>query len=432
MVYVTFLICVIFLLLSLKKSDNFYNPTVLFMALWVGILFLNMLGAFGINRASNGAYFYILIGLCALFFGNILGQNTRMYSLSFGRKYKKSASYEIRYNIIYFLMFLTAFFLILDLRVVVNALLHGDSLTIVRTWYTATYGSGANPIEARRGYVEQVVRVILIEPFLSSLPILCAINLYSSKRKKFFLIFSMVLLVFNVVASGGGRLSILTYAITFILGFFIYKRKFLGQILNVKKYKKWIMIFSVIGVIAVIFLTLKRSSTGVIEEIYYYFGMCIPLFDRWIPYIKNSIHTYGLLSFFGIIRIPFLIMEKLGLDVPMTYEIAQKYILQANNFYVVGARSGNSFVSPFYYLYLDAGIFGIILGMFIFGVVSAVLYRRVRQSMDDKRIYFLLLIAQMSLLSFIRWQFIGTSFAMAFIYAIIYFKKTSRKTDSYE
>lgn len=422
MEYISFAICIFLLIFSLKKGDNLYCPTIIFLMMWSIILFLNMINAFGINQATNGAYQYICIGLVSLFLGNLLARNVK-WSVFFLGGHKRAFSYQMRFTAIYCLMILTTLFLFLDLKIAVNGLLQGNSLTTIRDWYGTTYSSGISPIKARRGYMEQVLRVILIEPFLCSLPFLCTINLYSSHRNKIFLLFSIILLVTNVISTGGGRLGILTYAMTFILGFFIYKRKYFMHRLELVKYKKWIKRFSIVGAFAIIFLTLKRSSTGIFEHVYYYFAMCVPLLDRWIPYISNSPHTYGMLSFFGILRIPFLVMEKLGLNVPATYETAQGYILQANQFYSVGAMLGNSFVSPFYYLYLDGGIVGIVLGMFAFGYASEIIYKKARYSLDDKRVYYLLLFCQMAFMSFIRWQFIGTAFAMAFVYAGILFKK---------
>lgn len=422
MVYITLLICIFLLFLSTNKKDNYFNPVFLFFLLWSIILFFNLIHIYGINSARNETYVLIVIGLIALFFGNAIGQNKKLYYFSFAGKSLKEINYELRYTVIYVLMIISAILLLLDMLVVIKALILGNRLTVIRTWYTATYGKGTNPIEARRGFGEQVLRVVLIEPFLTALPILCVINMFWGKRDKRFLGFSIIILIMNVIASGGGRLSILTYAITFIMGFLIYKRdKRLGWSI-VKKYKKFILLFVCLGFVAVVYLTIKRSSTSVVEEVYYYFGMCIPLFDRWLPIIESAQRTHAMLSIFGGARIPFLIMSKLGSQNYPTYELALDYILQANNFYSVGARMGNSFVSPFYYLYLDGGIIGIIIGMFVFGYICAITYRKSLVRLDDRKIYFLLLLIQASLMSFIRWQFIGTAFFMSFIYSLIFFK----------
>lgn len=426
MVYFAFAICILLLILSLRKSKNLYNPVIVFYIVWTIILFFNLIGAYRINKASTITYYYIIVGLISLFLGNIVGQNSKLYHVSFGRK-NNNARYSVRYSIVYFLMLVSAIFLALDVIEVIKALFSGNSLAVIRTWYTATFSSGENPIEARRGFIEQVIRVIIIEPFLCALPVLCAINLYGEKKNNKFICGALCLLILNVIASGGGRLSILTYAFTFIFAFFIYKKRLIIDFSIIRKYKKWILRFSVVGIIAVSYLTMKRAATGIFEEIYYYFGMCIPLFDRWIPYIQSSTHTYGILGGFGLLRIPFLILEGVGFQVPQNYELAQSYIIQANQFYNVGARSGNSFVSPFYYLLLDGGIGGIVIGMFLFGYVSAVTYRKAKRDFDEKKVYFLILLIQAALLSFIRWQFIGTAFTMAFVYSFIFFSKNNKK-----
>lgn len=418
------LVCMVLLMLSFRKSENFYNPTVVYFVLWSCILVFNLLGAYNIKKAQDITYIYVIISLIALFFGNVLGQNSQDVRLAFANKYiGKNHNGKLRYSVIYTLMVLSTIFLILDIQVVVRALLNKNTLTVIRTWYTSTYSTGNNPIEARRGFVEQVIRVVLIEPFFVSLPILCTINLFGDKRNKLFLLSSIGLLILNVLASGGGRLAVLTYALTFIMGFFIYRRDKKISAAKIIKYKKWIISFSVLGVIAVVFLTIKRSSTSVVEEVYYYFSMCIPLLDRWVPVIQSSPRTFGFLSFFGIFRIPFLVLEKIGSNSIEIYSNARNYILQANYFYNVGARFGNSFVSPIYYLYLDGGILGIIIGMFFFGYFGSKTYKKVRLRLEKRRIYFLLLFIQAAFMSFIRWQFIGTAFSLAYLYAVIFFKE---------
>lgn len=427
MMYIAFVVCILFLILSIKRIGSFFNPIFLFYVLWSVILLLNMIRAYGINETQNNTFILIIIGFISLYFGGILGRNSRKIHFTFAGKSPEQVKHTLRYSVIYMIMIFTAILLLLDTIVAIKALMAGRSLTTIRSWYTAAYGSGKNPFVARRSYFEEVLRVVLIEPFCTALPILCAINIYGERKNKIFLASSIMLMIMNVVSSGGGRLSILIYVITFLICFFIYKRDMVLDRNTIKKYSRLLMYCGIIGFLGVVFLTTKRTSTSVIEEVYYYFAMCVPLLDRWMPYIEGVDRTYGMLGIFGLVRIPFLILENIGLQVPRTYKLAQGYILQANYFYNVGARTGNSFVSPFYYLYLDGGIFGIIIGMFLLGLLSEIIYQKIIICLEDRNVYFLLLFIQASLMSFIRWQFIGTAFFMSFLYSVLFFKKEEVK-----
>lgn len=421
MKYICLLICTTLFIFYLRKDKVIYSCAIIMFGLWSVILFLNILNLFGINNASNETYIIIFCGMMAYWFGDTFGRYTGLRRIKL-RGINRKKHLELNYKHFYILAVITIMLLLIDTSIAARYLLSGNSLNSVRMWLTESYGEGMNPIDARKSYFEQTFRVIVIEPFITAVGPICAIDFFGKKRGRHLLIITFIIIALQLISSGGGRLSLIMLVYTMLMAFMVYK-KARGVYRNGLPGKgKNIRILSITAIIGIIILTLKRTSSGIIKEAYYYFAMCIPLFDYWLPIIKSYRKTFGMLGMFGILRIPFLALEKLGFSVPDTYINAQDYILQANKFHSVGSRSGNSFVSPFYYLYLDFGISGVILGMFLLGFIGVKLYRRLKVNHCDKDIYVYLLFLQAIFFTFIRWQFIATNYFMAFVLIPFLFK----------
>lgn len=423
MSYLTLGVCILLFLISICHDSKIYNPANLMFGLWSIILFLNILSLYGINGASSKTYMWILTGLISFYCGNWVGEYMHLpqIRIKIGKK-NISVKEEINFNLFYLLSALTIMFLIIDTIIAVRYMIEGNSLNSVRMWLTQTFEESTNPIDARKSYVEQVIRVILIEPFLTAIVPICSIDFFSKARSKKVLIITIVITFLNMLSTGGARLTILSLIINVVMSYAIYREEWITDINAVSK-KRSLKIIAVIGICGILYLTFQRSNSGVIEEGYYYLAMCVPLLDYWINYVDALPHTHGLLGLFGIIRIPFLILEGVGLDSGKTYNLAKNYILQANKFQNVGKKIGNSFVSPFYYLYADGGIMGIIIGMFLLGMFAAIFYNKVNSGKRLIDSYIFLLLLQGILFTFIRWPFISTNYALAFLFPMILFRK---------
>ncbi len=411
MKYICLIICIVLLTISLIKDANLYKPTILMHGLWTVIVFLNILELFGLKKSNDVVYEWVIIGQIAFYIGHTLGNEGHTFTIYFKEKkvYKEK---EINYKMVYILGYITIILLLIDTIIAVRYLLNGASLVEIRSWLNQTYEEGTNPITARKSYFEQVFRVLVIEPFKVAIIPICASDMFTGNgnRKMFFI--TVIIVLLNVISTGGSRISILTLAISVIMAYLIIRRK--GNNSN-KKIRKKIRTLSLIGVIIVVFLTMKRSKTGVVEEGYYYFSLCLPLLNSWITDIINCTKTYGLLSFWGIVRIPFLVIEKLGFPIPNIYYTAQECVLNANKFRNVGERIANSFVTPYYYLYIDAGVAGIFIGMFIFGIICGKSFRKLMVYKSQENVIIHCLLMQAVLLTFIRWQFVSTGYFLSFI-----------------
>lgn len=422
----SFLICVSLLLVNIIRKRKFYNPNIILYAIWTIILLFNLLNLYELNKVKGETYFYILVGLFSYFIGSLVQDifGTYRWRINFG----KTSSYKIviNYSLIYFCAVLVFLLNLIDFIISVKYLNSGYSFNQIRAWKFETFDGSTNPITSRRSFVEQAIRVVFVAPFETALLPISLIDFFQNNKKKL-LFFYIILLMLNMISGGGARLGILTFLLMFVITSFIYNNKIIILKTKVKKLSKKLLIPGSIAIALVIFFTIRRSKYSIIEELYYYLALDVSLFDYWLPQLKEGMHTYGTLFMFGIIRIPYMIIEKIGVSNLELYNLAKQYVLQANKFKNVGGRVANSFVTPFYYLYADAGIFGIVGGMFIFGFFSEKYFKRVVKTRKIQDIFILLLIIRGVIYTFIRWDFISTNYAMAYLTVFIFFKRVKTK-----
>lgn len=419
---ICFFTCLILLLFSFLKRRKIYDPAFIMYGMWSVILFFNFLGAYGINKASSKAYYYILIGLISFFVGMIIQTILRTDRISISiAHYNINKDKEINYRLIYIIAGISIALSLIDFFIVIRSLLFDHmSLSQIRSWKLELFDDAINPISARRSFLEQTFRVVFLAPFTTALVPIAIIDLFSKEKGKSHLFsISILLILFNAISGGGSRFSILNIILMTVVVSLIYKDETEKIIKNVNKK---IVVLIALGIGSIVYFTLKRTRISLFEEIYYYVALCVPLFDYWIPTIEKGVHTNGMLILYGITRIPCMIFEKLELGNGELYELARSYILSANSFRNVGARVSNAFVTPFYYLYLDFGLFGIILGMGLLGYFAEKYFNKVQHGLKKQDLFIYLLIIRGIVFTFVRWDFISTDYALAFFFIFLFFK----------
>lgn len=410
-----------------------FNPNIFMYGVWTVVIGLNCLHLFGIRGVSNEVYTMIIVGLVSYFMGGLLAVGLKNYRFvnrqnSFNKR-GHAYSFSFNYRFIYILAYTTIGFLLIDTIIATQYLLNGLSFTQVRMWLTQTYESNSNPIFSRRGYAEQVFRVFVVAPFQMALSPLCAIEFFFGNRNRKLLWLTIIIQGFSLISGGGARFGIIILGISFLTAYSMYKAKNHNAdrySINSKKRKMRILI--AVGVILVLIITTKRTSAKIMEEAYFYFALCLPLLSLWLPVIKTVPHTYGMVSLFGVTRIPFLFLEKLGIYNSTLYSNAYDYVLQANSFRNIssGTRVANSFVTPYYYLYLDGGYTGIIIGMILIGYAVNRCYYNVKNGFDMRTMYIMLLADIGLFYTFIRLELTVTNYFLALLAMPLLFVKTDR------
>ncbi len=201
-----------------------------------------------------------------------------------------------------------------------------------------------------------------------------------------------------------------------------------------KKLKRRILaglFFVAIG-IAVITIFRPGRSTDVVwttqMTLYAYLSLPLPMLTYWTKTVDvTGVRTYGYGFFKGICSV----LSRFKVPLPAGYYEASEKIALYSDKYVpmFGTKGFNAFLSVFFYFYLDFGFFGVMAGSFLFGVLSAAVYRMVKVNRSEFSILLLLLFSIAIIKSFARWEFIKEDYIVTFIIARLLYRKRSIITE---
>lgn len=422
------------------RKRNAISPMVIFFLLWTFILILSNLNLYGIYKPSFQAYLLIILMLLFFAIGAIA------YIVMSKQKLKKSGNQksrkndrkiELRYKIYYFLCFCIIIFNIIDIIIIIKELANDNPLWQIRNWTLEPFGS-SNPILDRRSFLESAFRNIILASFETIIPPITAYYFFyeeNKKRKYMLLVVSIVVLITSSIAGGGGRLGFIYYIGCFILVFFIVYRNKNSSIETIKKYKKIICTFLILGILFVAIYTIFRTGLGnIIKQTYTYFALPPTLLSIWLPDLENVKHTFGLTTFFGIHSYFFRVLDTIGLDflVPQIYNDTYTHILNAEIFKQVGYGIGNAFVTPIYYFYIDGGYPFVCIASTFFGYLVSSLYENFEKRIDARSFVIYALVMYGVFVSFIRIQTAIPSYIISFILAIFLLKRQKTKNGKKE
>lgn len=410
------------------------SPIVIFFLLWTFILFLSNLNLYGIYKPSFQAYF--LITLMLLFFSagvalNIVIKKQKIKKAKHLKTEKNNKKIKLRYKVYYFLCFLIIVFYVIDIILIIQELQKGTPLWQIRNWTLEPVGSD-NPILNRRSFLESIIRNIILAPFEMIIPPITAFYFFNeeNKRRKYVLFgVSLLVLITSSIAGGGGRLGFIYYIGCFILVFFVVYKN--SSIEKIKKYKKIICGFLILGVLFVAIYTIFRTGFGnIIKQTYTYFALPPTLLSLWLPDLENVNHTFGLTTFFGIHSYFFRVLDTIGLDflVPQIYNDTYSYITNAEIFKEVGYGVGNAFVTPIYYFYIDGGYIFVCFASMLFGYIVSEVFERFEQNINIKSFAIYSLVTYGVFVTFMRIQTAIPAYIISFIFIEVLFKNTKIKT----
>lgn len=426
---VSLIACVFFLFFSVYgEKSKIISPSALFFSLWTFILVLSNLNLYDIYTPTFESYFLIFLMLLFFFIGTKISKVLKgKHNFNIKNTNLRLNEPRIKYSIIYFLSILLIIFTAIDCIIVIKNYSQGIPMSTIRRWRMGTYGVDINPILSRRSFMEEVFRNVILNPFELLLPPLAAYYFFSpekSKHKYIILAFSIVSLALSSLAGGGGRLGFIYFFGCFFLSFIMNYVKFKNKF-NFKKYKKYIIIFMVLGFFATFLYTQIRTSSSFVKQLYTYFALPPTLLSIWLPKIQNVPHTYGMLTLFGIHSYFFRAFQTLGMDffVPDIYNTAYQYLLDAEIFYKTGYGVGNAFVTPVYYFYLDGGYFFVCFASFIFGILCNNFYVKFINNLNVKNFLYYCLLMYGVFLTFIRIQTVIPSYIISFVMVAFFFKR---------
>ncbi len=427
---IAFIVSIIFLIINLlfRRKNKSISPIVIFYAIWSFILFLSMLNLYDIYKPSDEAYFLIMLMLTFFFMGsflNMLIKNKRIFVLR-----KKSQDSKVRIKprfIFYILSILIVIFNLIDLYIIIKESIKGTPMWQIRNWSLQPYGS-SNPLLDRRNFIEECLRSIILAPCATIIPPITAYYFFNSKDNKQrykLLISSLAVLITSSLAGGGGRLGLIYYFGCFILAFAVLYRNKEAFKDKIKKYKKFIILLLILGLlITFVYTTIRTGKGNFVKQVYTYFALPPTLLSEWLPNIKNIEHTYGMTTFFGVHSYFFRVLDTIGMDflVPQVYNYSYINILNAELFKDVGYGVANAFVTPIYYFIIDGGYAFVIVVSFLFGYVLSNSYKKFERNINVKSFTIYALITYGMFLTFIRAQTAVPSYIISFIFVNLLLK----------
>lgn len=428
MIYIGVFFCIAMATIAIITEKKIFNPLTVFGVLWMLILGLSSLRLFNLRVASEETYSIILSGICAYAVGYYLIRifiGNKSFVLNTARYSNKEVIYLLRYKLLYILGGVCILFYLYDFSIVFSYLLKGNSLGYIRELAQ----DSNSVIYSSRSAIENAVRVLLVTPFVMALQPLVAVDFWIGKRDKKLIIINIIIITLRVVTDGS-RVLIIYLLLHLLVAYQFTDSKHLKKatVISKKKVKQVMLILgiSVMGGYALYKTTLSRSGENFVRYLYYYFSMEPYMFETWSNIVDSAgIKGYGLASINGFLFAFFYVVKNfLGLSnyPEYWYNIYSLIGATDSQWQVIAgdATIANAYVSIFWFLYLDGGVTGIIIGMSIYGMICAKTYLNAKNKKTAKSICVYSIILQGVCFSFVRLQFADIYYAIAVLFILIF------------
>lgn len=414
-------------LLFAWREKNIFNPGTLFCGIWTLVMLFSSLQLNGLVATSDRAYSIAFAGIVCFAIGCMVRNRVRFKEISWLTP-QRNAEVEINYTLLILIYTVVLAFTVAMASRSIPLLLSGVSMNTIRFNYSN--------IEA--GLVINSTLLYSIEVYLVQTTEFAAVVLLpivltdKNSVKKFILLFELAAFLVLHIFVTGARSFLIDVAILLVLYMLINKqyrarfRRYFNRI------PKLILVLVGIGAIYVVIAMTqmrKGDALSITEEIYQYFAIPFPLLDIKLGIMdKTQNFTNGLTLLNGLLRPVFLLGRILGIKFPQAYAAATDLIADNNIFYYVGSGRANSFVTLFYYFYMDFGILSVILGCFAYGYFSQSMYKAMKRKPDRRRQALYLLTAIGLILSFVRLFFSALRYVYAFALILIAFRRQRTKS----
>lgn len=416
--------CVLLYYIFNKKPVNIFNPMVMFTALWTLILCLSNLQLYGLYDFSNSAEQLIELG--TVFFGlafiiysefiKLLHPNRLHHNLSC------STNVVPRYLVLYFLGLVCLMYFLPTFLSSIEMLIKGGSFNTIRiVVQSETDGSGIN----------NLLQNFIVLPSAIVIEIVAVVDFWFGRRDRLLFILNMIIIFMRIIADGG-RTPIVDLLIYMALGYLLFRRQgkhivFGNKELQVKVKRYFILIFIVIFII-----TLSRTSSTIFRQFYFYFAMTPVLLTKWMRIVDGqNFITHGLSSTNGLwFTLSYFLKNLFGIDYFKSISDSYAMIALTDSRWLpiaIGNINANAYVSAFWFLYTDARLLGVLVGMFLYGLIVARSYWNIFLRFNQQSISIYFLIYQGLIFSFIRMPFAKPYYVIALVILLIIFRKDGKQ-----
>lgn len=383
--------CIIFLLIGYFKELRKLNPITVFCGEWSFILILSVLGLYNIQEASDTTYLYILlgcIGFVAGFYGG-KGKKVRFKRKTRHRKLTRAYTFVPNYTLVKVLLTLSLAFYAIESISSIILLLQGNSLAFIRV-------QAQEGIQYNGSAFINAFRILIASPSSLALCPIAAQEFFKKTNRNKYIIIGPICICLLKTISDGSRGSFIFLAFSFLVCFMYYSQS--GTVEKKKRHsvssklKIRTLLFYVLVLVGVIFLyivTISRTGENTVRYTYYYFAMEPLMFEKFAKIVEsNNLYGLGLASFNGLLfPLFYIICNFLQIGYPTYWRKVYDMLESAGTDWQVITTTGltaNSYTTAFWNLYLDGRVFGIIVGMLIYGYFVASCYRKVLQNQNEK------------------------------------------------
>ena len=403
------------IILSSRKQRNIANPVIAFSLLWITVFTLYSQSLYGIVNVNDLDIHLMIYGVIAFTLGSIIAMAV---SYLFNKMYNKThviKSYSIRYKYAIAIAILITLYYLSMSKQSVMSLMNGSNFNDIRST-VQTSGIGSNGIT-------NMIYNFFVLPMSYALEAIAVADWYLGEKNRKLIGLTFTITLLRVIADGG-RTPIFDILMYIIVGSLIVHKKI--KIDNSKKVKMLLGI--VLSIIILGTVTISRTSSTVMRQIYFYFSMSPVLFSTWKNIVDmQNIYTMGLVSFNGIIfPVVYIFKNMFGLNYPSGFLTAYNLIANTDSIWqriAQGRTFANAYVSSFWFLYTDFRFWGIVAGMMIYGIVMWHFYNKILLFKNVKNLSVYFLLYQGMFFSFIRFPFAKAYYILAFIYIHILISK---------
>ncbi|WP_302950611.1 O-antigen polymerase [Holdemania filiformis] len=435
MVYCYLIIMVFILFLTFLQEKNVYHPAFIFTGVWVLIVFLTTLKLYELNETSVWAYTVIFLGVLCFFAGCQVRNKFKIripklkfpFFSSFFSGPEKAESCELRYKL------LIPFY---GFVAVVTAVLASSSIMLMLNGYTLeqirfTYNNIEMGTVIKSGFMYRIEMYVIQAAEFAAVALLPVVLTDRRKREKKILALELIVFLVLHLFVTGARSFIIDVVVIF--GIYLMmnmslRKRFMDYFAKIKK----IPIFLIMGgafALVVYATLLRKGEGGVLRDLYRYFAISGPLLDIHLEIsASNSVFTHGWTLLNGLLRPPLSLLHSLGVPFPIGAQQAIDLVNANNDFYFVGGGKANSFVTVFYYFYMEFGMVSMIALSFWYGTWTQGRYLNMKRNPDRRNQAVYLLIAIALFLSFVRSFLSAYRYVYAFFILMIAFSKNKKAT----
>ena len=399
--YLLSFLVITFILLSWLKSGSIINPVFYFNVWWGSFLFLSSLNLVGIRTPRIETYWMFLVALSAYSIGSITFLENHITKKKLTPGFFKHYDYLAENKILKIFLYLQIITLVILLIFFKKSI--GMLTSLDPGMYRYLVYTDEGVFQGHKILLNYFLRPsVFITIFITLAGVF-----YGIIKKRFFVLAVVNIFLYSMVILG--RSAIILIVFCSIIGFlYMYDT-------NLLKIKKRYIVILLIPIFFIITMSIFRksyasakSATDILYEYFiWYLTAPFTAFDFFLHNFKTSVdYDFSICrSFFGGIEEflePFI--RKMYPDFNQINNSSHEMIGQYRDFGGI-ATHHNSHYTMLFTFYRDAGMYGIVIFSYFFGVANSAVYNSFRKNPGIFSLIILIFLTYLSIMSTTRWEF---------------------------